>query len=137
MSTTVSLNDVDIESVAGLANGCTEDASRAATTWKAEVTWTGGFRSESRIRDFGPIPSDEPEGLAGTNQAPTPVEQLQPAVGNCRADGVAGNATARGISIRRLTLGIEGNLDSSPSLGSRPGPAGFDGITASIDLDCD
>lgn len=137
MSTTVSLNDVDIESVAGLANACTEDASRAATTWKAEVTWTGGFRSESRIRDFGPIPSDEPEGLGGTNQAPNPVEQLLAALGNCLAVGVAANATARGISIRRLSIGIEGNLDLSTFLGIRPGHAGFDGITASIDLDCD
>lgn len=137
MTRTVSRNDVDIESVAGLANACIEDAGKAATRWRAEVNWTGGFRSESRIREFGPIPSDEPPALGGTDTAPNPVEQLLAALGNCLAVGVAANATARGIDIERLTIEVEGGLDLSTFLGIRPGHAGFDDITARIDLDCD
>src|SRR5690606_15846084 len=139
MTTTAStgLNKVDIESVAALTAACRQDSTNAATKWRAEVTWTGGFRSESRIREFGPIPSDEPPGLGGTDQAPNPVEQLLAALGNCLAVGVAANATARGIQIDKLSIEVEGDLDLTTFLGIRPGHAGFDTITASVRLDAD
>lgn len=137
MTTTRNLNDVDIATVAALTAACTEDAENAATTWKAEVTWTGGFRSESRVREFGPVPSDEPSGLGGTDQAPNPVEQLLSALGNCLAVGVAANATARGISITKLSIAVEGDLDLSTFLGIADSHAGFSSIEARVDIDSD
>ena len=65
MSTSVStrLNDVDISSVASLAEKIQQEPDVAATTWRAEVKWNGGFQSEARIRDFDPSRSDEPSQL--------------------------------------------------------------------------
>lgn len=138
MTITSRLNDVDIETVSALVSACAEDADKAATRWGAEITWKGGFRSESRVRDFPPVPSDEPGALGGTDAAANPVEQLLSALGNCLAVGVAANATGRGITIERLTVSVEGDLDLSTFLGlDDAGHAGFTSIEARIDIDSD
>lgn len=137
MTTTYTINDCDIASVAALAEAISADPAKAATTWKADVTWAGGFRSEARVRDFHPIGSDEPAGLGGTDTAPNPVEQLLGALGNCLAVGVAANATARDITIERLEISLEGDLDLTTFLGLAPGNAGFGSIRARIDLETD
>lgn len=137
MTTTPTINDVDIESVASLTSACAADADKAATTWKAEVTWKGGFRSESRVREFDPVASDEPPALGGTDLAANPVEQLLCALGNCLAVGVAANATGRGITIDRLSIAVEGDLDLSTFLGLTEGNAGFSAIRVGIDVEAD
>jgi len=129
------LNDVDIEAVAGLAGHIAETPEAAHTTWSADVRWVGGFRSEATIRDFRPVPSDEPTGLGGTDTAPNPVEQLLGALGNCLAVGYAANATARGIAIDDLQIRLDGDLNLESFLGLAPGHAGFHDIRATVTLD--
>lgn len=137
MTTTYTLNDCDIATVAALTQAVSDDPDRASTTWKADVTWKGGFRSEARIRDFAPIHSDEPAGLGGTDTAPNPVEQLLGALGTCLAVGVSANATARSITIESLDISLEGDLDLTTFLGLAPGHAGFGSIRARIDIETD
>lgn len=134
---TTTLNDVDIESVAGLARKIQGEPEVAATKWSAEVAWKGGFRSEARIRDFGSARSDEPNQLGGTNTGPNPVEQVLGALGNCLAVGYAANATAMGIAINNLTIKVEGDLDLHTFLGLKEGHAGFSEISAKVDIDSD
>ena len=38
-----------------LAQAIRSDPDVAATTWAAEVHWTGGFQSEARVRGFAPL----------------------------------------------------------------------------------
>ncbi len=137
ISTTTQLNDVDLDAVYALAESIRDEPTAAATTWRAEVSWHGGFRASARIRGFDPLPSDEPAALGGTDSAPNPVEQLLAALGNCLAVGYAANATARGITITDLQIRISGELDLHSFLGLRPGHAGFDSITATVHLDSD
>lgn len=138
MATTTTINDVNIEAVAGLAQKIREEPQVAATTWQAEVTWHEGFHSSAQIRDFSPVESDEPEGLGGADTAANPVEQLLGAFGNCLAVGYAANATAAGIEIRDLRVSIEGDLDLHTFLGLNPdGNAGFDSIRVNVSLDSD
>jgi uncharacterized OsmC-like protein len=132
LSTT--LNDVDLESVAALINTIQSEPESASTTWAAQVTWKGAFRSEAEIRDFTPVASDEPTALGGDDTAPNPVEQLLAAFGNCLAVGYAANATAADIAIHELTIDIEGALDLHAFLGLREGHAGFDSIRATVKL---
>jgi len=134
---TTTLNDVDIASVASLANKIQEKPDVAATKWSAEVKWTGGFRTEARIRDFAATISDEPTQLGGTNTGPNPVEQVLAALGNCLAVGYAANATAAGITIKNLTINIDGDLDLHTFLGLKPGNAGFSNISVKVKLDSD
>ena len=136
-TTTTTLNDVDLDAVAALAEAVEHNESAGDTTWSATVTWDGAFRSSARIRDFAPIASDEPTGLGGTNTAPNPVEQLLAALGNCLAVGYAANASARRIELRDVRIELSGDLDLHTFLGLRPGHAGFSSIRAQVSIDSD
>lgn len=134
---TITLNDVDIGSVASLAEKIQQEPGVAATKWHAEVNWKGGFRSEAKIREFESAKSDEPDQLGGTNTGPNPVEQVLGALGNCLAVGYAANATAAGITINDLTVDVEGDLDLHTFLGLADGNAGFSNISVKVNIDSD
>jgi uncharacterized OsmC-like protein len=136
-TSSTALNDVAIDAVAGLAGRIADDPSAADTTWRAEVRWRGGFLSEASIREFAPVPSDEPAALGGTDTAPNPVEQLLAALGNCLAVGYAANATAAGIELHDLSIALEGDLDLHTFLGLTDGHAGFSAIRVRVALDAD
>jgi len=131
------LNEVDLETVGGLAQAVADEPTNGATVWSASVEWKGAFRSEAHIRDFEPIASDEPAGLGGGDTAPNPVEQVLAALGNCLAVGYAANASAAGIELSELRIDVSGDLDLATFLGVRPGHAGFSGITAAVHLAAD
>jgi uncharacterized OsmC-like protein len=128
------LNEVNLAAVGALVEAIQGDASKAKTTWAAHVTWNGAFTSESKVRGFEPVPSDEPAALGGTDQAPNPVEQLLGALGNCLAVGYAANATVAGIPIDELSIDLKGDIDLKVFLGLAEGHAGFDSITATVHL---
>jgi uncharacterized OsmC-like protein len=131
------LNDVNINAVVGLVGKIQEEPDVAATKWNALVKWKGGFRSEASIREFAPIPSDEPAALGGTDNGPNPVEQILAAYGNCLAVGYAANATVAGIEINDLSIELEGDIDLHTFLGLKEGNAGYDNITVKVNIDSD
>ncbi|MBA3744080.1 OsmC family protein [Sporichthya sp.] len=131
------LNQVDLAAVGALVQAVSEQPEKAATTWAAQVRWTGAFKSEATVRDFAPMPSDEPKGMGGGDAAPNPVEQLLVALGNCLAVGYAANATVAGIEIQELTIKVEGDIDMHSFLGLKEGHAGFSGIRTVVDLKAD
>jgi uncharacterized OsmC-like protein len=131
------LNEVDLETVGGLITAIQESPERADSKWGATVEWKGGFVSEARVRDFDPVPSDEPLSLGGSDTAPNPVEQLLGALGNCLAVGYAANASAAGIELRDLRIELEGDLDLHTFLGLRPGNAGYEEIRVNVHIDTD
>src|SRR3984885_2356830 len=131
------LNEVDLNAVGALVEAIRQDPSAAQTKWSAEVRWTGAFRSEATVRDFGPVASDEPQSLGGSDGAPNPVEQLLGSLGNCLAVGYAANASVAGITIRDLRIELEGDLDLHTFLGLADGHAGFSAIRAAVHLDTD
>jgi len=133
----MTINDVNLPAVAGLAEHIQAKPEAAATVWSAQVTWKGAFRSEAKIRDFAPIPSDEPAGLGGSDTAPNPVEQLLAALGNCLAVGYAANASAAGVEIRDLKIDLSGDLDLKTFLGLAQGNAGYESIKVGVHLDAD
>lgn len=138
MTLTTTINEVNIDAVAGLAAKIQDAPDVASTVWKARVQWDKGFRSEAHIRDFAPAVSDEPEALGGTDSGSNPVEQLLGALGNCLAVGYAANATAAGITIDDLTVDLEGDLDLHTFLGLNPaGNAGYEAIRVKVNLESD
>ena len=131
------LNDVNLEAVGALVAAVADDPEQGQTEWQATVTWTGAFRSEVSIRDFDPIPSDEPAGLGGSDTAPNPVEQVLGALGNCLAVGYAANASAAGVEIEDLKIELSGDLDLQTFLGLKPGHAGYGGLSVKVHLESD
>ena len=136
-TSTLTLNNVDIAAVGALAHAIAADPTKANTTWSASVSWDGGFHTTTRIRDFAPIATDEPEGLGGGDTAPNPVEQLLGALGSCLAIGYAANATAAGIRIDDLRVEVEGDLNLKSFLGLDPGHAGYDTLRATVHIESD
>ena len=136
IKTSARLNDVDIEAVGQLIGAVKEDPDNAETTWSATVVWSGGFRSEARIREFAPLRSDEPATLGGDDTGPNPVEQLLASLGNCLAVGYAANATASGIALDALEIGLEGDLNLETFLGlDDEGNAGYKSIRADVRIE--
>lgn len=135
--TTDRLNDVDIATVAGLADQYKQDPQAGVSKWNARVQWLGGFRSEGYIRDQAPIRSDEPDWLAGTDTGPNAVEIILSAFGSCLAVGYAANATARGIRIESLEFGLEGEIDLPVFLGLVDGNAGYNRIKIDVYIRAD
>lgn len=131
------LNAVNLEAVVGLAGKIAEEPEAGATTWRADVKWTGAFRSEASIREFAPVPSDEPAALGGDDTAANPVEQLLGALGNCLAVGYAANASVAGITIEELDIAVEGDLDLHTFLGLTDGHAGYSDIRVVVNLESD
>ena len=136
-TTSIHLNDVDIAAVGGLVSAIQEDSTKADTTWRASVTWEGGFRASTSVREFAPYPTDEPPALGGTDQAPNPVEQVLGALGSCLAIGYAANATVAGLEIKDLRIDLDGELDLHTFLGLGEGNAGYQAVRAEVHLDID
>jgi uncharacterized OsmC-like protein len=137
MSTADALNGVDLATVAGLVEAIGTRPEAADTIWSAEVAWTGAFRSEARIRNFGPVPSDEPLALGGSDTAPNPVEQVLAALGNCLAVGYAANASLEGITLHDLRIKLDGNLNLRTFLGLADDNAGYQSIKVAVTIASD
>ena len=58
-------------------------------------------------------------------------------MGNCLAVGYAANATVAGITLKNMTIKIEGDLDLHTFLGMKEGNAGFSSISVKVDIDSD
>jgi uncharacterized OsmC-like protein len=108
-------------------------------TVRASAAWTGGFRSEIRIRDHAPIVADEPVRLGGENAGPTPGELVLASFSSCLVVGYALQAHLRGITLRSLSVDVEGDSDPAFFLGCGSGDedSGYHAMRVKVHLDTD
>lgn len=104
------VNGIDVEAAQRLIEAVARDTSLGKTMWRARTVWRGGCQADSLIRDFT-VRTDEPPDLGGTNTGPNPVEVLLAGLGGCLAVGYALNAAMMGISIAKLEIETEGDID--------------------------
>lgn len=83
----------------------------AVVTLKAKTVCEGQFRNLTYIRNLEPYVIDEPPHLLGEDTAPNPSEALLAALGACLSVGIHANATARNISLSKLELALEGDIN--------------------------
>ncbi len=149
--TNISLNGVDVTRLVETVHAVTAQPELGAFTFQAMTDWKTGGQSSTTIMGFdvGGAPdttrhtpfvvnSDEPPALLGQNAAPNAVELLLAALTSCLTVGVVYNAAAKGITISRLSLKIEGtgNLQGFLGLSETVRP-GFEAIHVHITLDSD
>jgi len=83
----------------------------AKTTFTSTVEWTGtAVQSVAKIRSHEVV-IDEPPGLGGQDQGPTPVELLLAGLGGCLNVLIAGLAPRYGVELTHVTTTVEGDLD--------------------------
>jgi len=123
-------NGVDVPTLFATLDAVKSAPEMARFQFRATNDWVSGTHSRSRIQGFygaggedasRPEPfvydADHPTVLVGTNQGPTPVEFLLHAIAACLTAGLANIAAARGITLRRVSSIVEGDIDLLGILG--------------------
>ncbi|HET6501414.1 MAG TPA: OsmC family protein [Amycolatopsis sp.] len=114
MSDTITaLAGIDAEGLTRLSENAKADPSVGKKTLKATTTCEGGFRNLTRIRSLAPVLVSEPCALLGDDAAPNPSEVALAALGSCISVGLLANATARGVSLSKIEVAMEGDIDIS------------------------
>ncbi|CCQ74960.1 OsmC family protein [Magnetospira sp. QH-2] len=113
---------------------------QAIKTLKCKTIAEGKFRHLNMIRDLEPYIVDEPPVLLGDDTAPNPSEAALAALGSCIAVGIHANAVHQGITIQKLELELEGDLNITAVWGcgdTSEKPVGFTDVRVKVDLECD
>jgi len=123
-------NGVDVPTLFATLDAVKAAPQIAQFQFRAGNEWVSGTHSRSVIQGFygagqedtsRPEPfeydADHPAVLVGSNQGPTPVEFLLHAIAACLTAGLANIAAARGITLRRVSSTVEGDIDLLGILG--------------------
>ena len=84
---------------------------QSVVTLKAKTVCEGIFRNMTYVRNLEPMLIDEPPHLLGEDKAPNPSEAALASLGACLSVGIHANATARGITLTKLELELEGDIN--------------------------
>ena len=109
-------------------------------TLKCKTVAEGRFRHLNFIRSLPPYMVDEPPGLLGDDTAPNPSEASLAALGSCLAVGIHANAVARGITVYKLEIELEGDLNITAVWGTgdlSDKPVGFTDVRAKVTFEAD
>jgi len=134
-----SLAPIDKAGLFALADKGKADAS-AVRTVKCRTVLEGRFRHLNYIRTLPAHVIDEPPALLGDDTAPNPTEALLAALGSCLSVGIHANAVARGITLYKVELELEGdiNITSVWGIGDlTPKPLGLTAVRAKVHLEGD
>ncbi|MFN3867514.1 MAG: OsmC family protein [Hyphomicrobiaceae bacterium] len=109
-------------------------------TLKCKTVAEGRFRHLNFIRNLPAYIVDEPPGLLGDDTAPNPSEAVLSALGSCLAVGIHANAVARDITVYKLEIELEGDLNITAVWGTgdlSEKPVGFTDIRAKVTFEAD
>ncbi|WP_027004266.1 OsmC family protein [Corynebacterium halotolerans] len=135
------LAPIDAEKLSELAKKNTENPEGGRKTIRTHTEADGQFRNYTRVRDLDPILVSEPPQLLGDNSAGNPTEVAQAALAACISVGIQAIATNRGVTLTKIAIDIESDIDISPVWGvgdlaedKRPGVSD---VRVKIDLEGD
>jgi uncharacterized OsmC-like protein len=135
---TSGLESIDADGLEALASNAKADPSTGRKTLKAVTTCEGGFRNLTQIRTLEPVLVSEPCHLLGDDAAPNPSEMALAALGSCVSVGLLANATQRGVTLSKIEVAMEGDIDISAVWGVGDTPEGkvlgFTAVRCSITL---
>jgi uncharacterized OsmC-like protein len=144
-------NGVDVPTLFATLDAVKQSPQIARFQFRASNDWVRGTHSRSAIQGFHGAgqedtsrqepfvyDADHPAVLVGSNQGPTPVEFLLHAIAACLTAGLANIAAARGVTLRRVTSTVEGDIDLLGILGlSDTVRNGYQQIRVHLDVEGD
>ena len=104
---------IDAEGLERLSCNAKSDPSTGKKTLKAKTVCEAGFRNMTYVRNLAPVPVGEPPALLGDDCAPNPSETALAALGSCISVGLLANATHRGVTLTKIQIEMEGDIDIS------------------------
>jgi uncharacterized OsmC-like protein len=137
------MNGIDLEQLKGAVAAIQADAAQGMTCWHVRSQWVGGTRSDHHVEGFEiggqfvprpfTIHIDEPHELTGSNKYPNPQEYLMAAMNACMMVGYAAVAGLMGISLSKLEVVTEGEIDLRGFLGiDETVPNGYPKLTQTV-----
>jgi uncharacterized OsmC-like protein len=135
---TTTLAGIDAGGLEALAAAAVQDPSVGHKILRTRTVCDGGFRNLTHVRSLDPVVVDEPCALLGEDKAPNPSEIALAALGSCISVGLLANATARGVTLDRIEIELEGDIDISAVWGVGDTPEtkipGFTAVRAHVTL---
>lgn len=107
---------------------------------KVKTVCEGQFRNLTYVRDLPAHVIDEPPSLLGQDTAPNPSEAVLACLGSCLSVGIHANAVMRGITLTKLELELEGDINITGVWGIgdlSQKRLGFTDIRVKVDLEGD
>ena|SRR5438067_737859 len=138
-SSSTIVNGINVTDLFALIEGVKRDASTGTTSWRVTTTWEGQTHSRSQVEAFRiggqrvprrfSIDIDEPRELGGGDVFANPQEHLLAALNACMTVGYVAQCAVRGITIEKLEIETEGDIDLRGFLGIDPAvPPGYENL---------
>jgi uncharacterized OsmC-like protein len=135
------VNGIDIDILQDTVNAIQQEPELGKCTFHVTNKWLGanhncttvnsfyGAKQEIEHKQSFALHADEPEIMAGQDQAANPVEHLLHALASCVTTSIVAHAAVRGIHIEEVESEIEGDIDLQGFLGlSEDVPKDFNDI---------
>lgn len=135
------LEPIDAQALKDLAQKNIDNPAGGNKKIRTHTEADGKFRNITKVRDLDPILVSEPFPLLGDNTAANPTEIAQAGLAACISVGIQAIATHRGVTLTKIDIDIESDIDISPTWGvgdldegKRPGVSN---VEVKIDLEGD
>ena len=127
------VNGIDTDAVHALIDDVDTDPAKGMTHWRVASTWQGGTHSRAQVDGFAiggadvprrfSIDIDEPLELGGGNAFANPQEYLLAALNACMIVGYTALCSLQGITLQKLEITTEGDIDLRGFFGLDPAVA--------------
>jgi uncharacterized OsmC-like protein len=135
------INGISLDILKETVSAIQQDPALAQCKFRARNKWLRGTQNRTTISDYYAakqeqrhnnmfeLNADEPALLAGSDEAPNPVEHLLNALASCVTTSLVAHAAVRGIEVEELESELEGDLDMRGFFGLEENvPKGFSEI---------
>lgn len=137
------VNGINVADLFSLIDGVKRNAAKGMTSWRVSTSWQGQTRSRTQVESFDiggervprrfAIDIDEPNELGGSNRFANPQEHLLAALNACMTVGYVAQCAVRGITLERLEIETNGDIDLRGFLGLDPAvPAGYEQLNYTV-----
>lgn len=121
------INGINVGDVKALIDTVKQDPANGMTHWRVASTWQGQTKSRAQVECFVlggetirrrfSLDIDEPLELGGSNTSANPQEYLIAALNACMMVGYAALCSLEGITLEKLEIETEGDIDLRGFLG--------------------
>ncbi len=112
-STTTGTLRIDAAGLERLSCTAKADPATGKKVLRAKTICEDGFRNMTYVRELSPLLVGEPPALLGDDSAPNPSETALAALGSCISVGLLANATHRGVTLSKIEVAMEADIDIS------------------------
>lgn len=125
------VNGLDLDALSEVVQEIQRDPRKGMVAFRVRSAWRGQTKSRSvvdsytiggqDVRRHFEMDVDEPYELLGQNTAPNPQEMLMTALNACIMVGYVAGAAVKGITLEKVAIETDGELDLRGFLGIDPG----------------